>query len=111
MLNNAKEYRGEFQGFSEEAVVVRVASGVQTFTRKDVVRISTRGKRRTKRNILIGTLVGFGIGVAAGAAICGTDSCSGAVPPIIGASTGAPLGALAGYVAPTGRWHDVYRAP
>lgn len=109
VMSDAKSYRGEFQSFNEEAVVVRVATGIQTFPRKDVLRISTRGKRHTRRNILVGTVVGFGIGVAAGAAICQTDSCSGALPPMIGAGTGAPLGALAGYVMPTGGWHDVYR--
>ena len=110
VLNNAKSYRGEFQSYSEEAIVVRVTTGIETLARNDVLRVTTQGKRHTKRNILIGTVVGFGIGAAAGAAICASDSCSGAAPAIVGATAGSPLGALAGFVAPTGGWHDVYRA-
>lgn len=111
VLNDAKSYRGEFQSVNNEGIVVRVTAGVEKFARKDVRRISVRGKRHTRRNILIGTLVGFGLGVAAGAAICSTDTCSGGAPLLLGAGTGAPLGALAGYVMPTGGWHVVYRAP
>lgn len=110
VLTDAKTYRGEFQSFSGEAIVVRVASGVQTFARNDVLRISARGKRHSKRNVLIGTAVGFGVGMAAGAAICASDSCSSGAELSILGLVGAPLGALAGYVAPTGGWHDIYRA-
>ena len=111
VLNDAKSYRGEFQSVNNEGLVVRVTAGVETFARKDVRRVSIRGKRHTRRNILIGTVAGFGLGVAAGAAICSTDNCSDAAPLFLGAGTGAPLGALAGYVIPTGGWHVVYRAP
>jgi hypothetical protein len=109
VLNDAKSYRGEFQSVSERAIVVRVATGIQTFARENVLRVSTRGASHTRRNALIGTAVGFGAGTAIVAVACLSDDCKGAVAPILGATVGAPVGALVGFVMPTGGWHDVYR--
>ena len=110
VLNDAKSYRGEFQSVTEGSIVVRVATGVQSFAKENVLRVSTKGTSHTRRNALIGAAVGFGAGTAIIAAACMSDDCKGAVAPILGATLGAPLGALVGFVIPTGGWHDVYRA-
>jgi len=110
VLNDAKSYRGDFQSVSDGAVVVRVATGVQSFAKENVLRVSTNGASHPGRNALIGAVVGFGAGTAIVAAACASDDCRGAVAPILGATAGTPAGALVGFLIPTGGWHDVYRA-
>lgn len=110
VLNDAKAYRGEFQSVSDEAIVVRVTPGLQTFPRNTVLRVSTKGQAHLGRNALIGAAIGAGTGAAAVAATCQTTECKGPVEAIVGVTVGAPLGALVGFVMPTGGWHDVYRA-
>lgn len=111
VLNDAKSYRGEFDSVNNEAIVVRVATGIQTFARENVLRVSTRGVPHQGRNALIGAAIGAGAGVATMAGICQTTECKGHVEVILGVTAGAPLGALVGFVMPTGGWHDVYRVP
>jgi hypothetical protein len=110
VLNDAKSYRGEFQSVTEGSIVVRVATGVQMFGRENVLRVSTKGASHLRRNVLIGAAVGFGAGTAIIAVLCLSVNCRGPVAPILGATVGAPVGALVGFVMPTGGWHDVYRA-
>ena len=110
VLSDAKSYLGEFQSVSDGAIVVRVVTGVQTFAREDVLRVSTKGASHLRRNALIGAAAGFGAGTAIVALACLSAQCKGPVAPILGASVGAPVGALVGFVMPTGGWHDVYRA-
>jgi hypothetical protein len=110
VLNEAKSYRGEFQGVSDGAIVVRVATGIRTFVKENVLRVSTKGAAHLRRNVLIWAAVGFGAGTTIVAVACLSNDCKGAVAPILGATVGAPVGALVGFVMPTGGWHDVYRA-
>jgi hypothetical protein len=110
VLNDAKSYRGEFRSFTEGAIVVLVATGVQTFAQENVLRVSAKGASHLRRNALIGAVVGFGAGTAVIAVSCLSTDCRGPVAPILGATVGAPIGALVGFVVPTGCWHDVYRA-
>ena len=109
VLNDAKSYRGEFRSVSDEAIVVRLATGEQTFSRESVLRVSTRGPSHVGRNALIGAGIGAVAGAATIAGICQTTYCKGPVEAIVGVTIGAPLGALVGFVMPTGGWHDVYR--
>jgi hypothetical protein len=109
VLNDARPYKGEFQSVSEATILVRVATGVQTFARENVLRVLTKGMSRPRRNALIGAVVGFGAGTAVIAGACLCADCRGPVAPILGATVGAPVGALVGFVMPTGGWHEVYR--
>lgn len=106
VLNNMKSYRGKFQSFADNAIVVRLSTGDQTFTRDSILRVSTKGQSHRLRNALIGAAIGAGIGAAVGAA----QSNSGAY--VIGyyVPSLAAAGAVGGAVVPTGGWHDVYRA-
>jgi hypothetical protein len=110
VLNAAKSYRGGFPSVSDEVIVVRLATGEKTFSRESVLRVSTRGPSHAGRKALIGTGIGAAVGAATIAGICQTSSCKGPVEAIVGVTIGAPLGALVGFVMPTGGWHDVYRA-
>ena len=116
VLNDAKSYKAEFQSVTGEAVVVRLATGDQTFERQTVLRVSTQSKSHRGRNALIGLAVGTGAGLIVGAAspelgqgTCGQGSCVNAASVALPGAAGAVVGAVIGAVIPTGRWHDVYR--
>ena len=114
VLKDQKSYVGKFQTASDAAIVVRSETGDQTFSRQDVLRISTNGKSHRLRNALIGFGVGAGVGLGVGAA--GDSSCGGnCFFPKLGEEVFTPVGAIVGAgvgaALPTGRWHDVYRAP
>jgi len=117
VLNDKKSYKAKFQSVTDEAVVVRLATGDQSFERQNVLRVSTRGKRHRGRNALIGLAVGAGAGVIIavaspelGTGKCAQGSCvdAGTISQlgIVGGAVGAGLGAA----IPTGAWYDVYRA-
>jgi len=109
VLNDGKWFRARFETFSEEAMVVSVATGRETLARDNIFRVSTRGRPHVRRNIAIGMVVGAAAGAGAVALACRHTDCTGPVVGI-GALFGIPVGALVGGVMPTGRWHDVYRA-
>src|SRR5262249_32588412 len=48
VLNDAKEYRGAFERWTDSEIVVQLASGEQTFGRPDVMRIALIGKKRSR---------------------------------------------------------------
>ena len=117
VLNDAKSYEAKFQSVTDEAVVVRLATGERTFERQNVLRVSTRGKRHRGRNALIGLAFGASAGVIVavaspelGTGKCAQGSCvdAGTISQlgIVGGAVGAGLGAA----IPTGGWRDVYRA-
>jgi hypothetical protein len=116
VLKDKNSYRGKYQTASDEAIVVRLETGDQTFFRQDVLRVSTKGESHRLRNALIGAGVGAGVGLGLGAAadsacnqnclFSGKSWGKEVVTPV-----GAIIGAGVGAALPTGRWHDVYRAP
>jgi hypothetical protein len=107
-LNDAKSYRGELQGSSDEEILVRLTSGETTFARQNIRRVSVKGESHRLRNTLIGAGIGAGFGL--GIASSGCFGCSGAkVKVVVAFMLGLP-GAGVGAIIPTGRWHEVYRA-
>ncbi len=116
VLKDKKSYLGRLHTASDEAIVVRLETGNQTFSRQDVWRVSTKAESHRLRNILIGAGVGAGVGLGVGAA--GDNACkqncigfgSGLAKKAF-TPAGAIVGAAVGAALPTGRWHDVYRAP
>ena len=112
VLNGAKAYKAEFQSVSDDAIVVRLAPGDQTFERQNILRVSTKGRSHRLRNALIGAGIGGGV-VAAGLGACSgyreVVPCGGTGAGI-GAGIGGAWGGVIGAVVPTGGWHDVYRA-
>ncbi len=82
VLKNVKSYQGKFQSVSDEAIVVQLGKGGQTFTRQNVLRVSIKGEPHRGRRALIGAAVGAGIG----------------------------LGVVVGALLPAHGWRDLYRA-
>ncbi len=117
VLNDKKSYKAGFQSVTDEAVVVRLATGDQAFDRQSVLRVSTQGKSHRGRNATIGLAVGMGAGIIVGVASpelgqgkCAQGSCVDAASPVLPGAAGAVVGAVTGALIPTGHWHDVYRA-
>jgi hypothetical protein len=116
VLNDGKSYAAKFQGFSDEAIVVRAFAGEQTFSRQDVLRVSARKESHRMRNAIIGTAAGCGagLGIAAGYAASQRKEWPQnhyfeVLGPILGAGFGGAGGGLAAALS-KGGWHDVYRA-
>jgi hypothetical protein len=111
VLNDAKSYRGQFRAVSDEAIMARVATGEQTFERRNVLRVSAKGQSHRGRNALIGAAIGAGLGGVAVGMDChyGRKGC-GAAGVVTGVPFAAGLGAGFSAMIPTGGWHDVYRA-
>lgn len=116
VLNDVKSYQGKFQNLSDEAIVVRLGEGEQTFARQNVLRVSVKGESHRRRNALIGATVGAGAGLGAGAAADASQKCGGFAPCFrdAGKEVLTPLGAIAGAVVgavlPPRGWRDLYRA-
>jgi hypothetical protein len=117
VLNDAKSYKAKLESVNDNAIVVRLPSGEQTFPRESVLRVSTKGRSHRGRNALIGLAAGAGTGVIVGVAspelgqgTCVRGSCVDAGEVFALGVEGAGLGSVMGAVIPTGRWHDVYRA-
>jgi hypothetical protein len=107
VLNDAKTYEGKFQSVTDEAIVVRLETGDQNFTRQDVLRVSSKGASHRGRNALIGAGVG-----AAAALVIDASTCSDCNGGTWAGDTGgcALLGAILGATLSKDPWHDVYRA-
>ncbi len=117
VLTNARSYRGQLQTVGDDAIVLRLTTGEQTFERQNVLRVSTRGKSHRGRNALLGLAVGAGAGIIVGVASpelstgkCAQRSCVDAGTVSMVGFWGGVLGAGLGAAIPTGGRHDVYRA-
>jgi hypothetical protein len=116
VLNDGKSYAAKFQGSSDEAIVIRMSAGEQTFSRQDVLRVSAKKEPHRMRNALIGAAAGCGVGLGIAAGYAASQrkeypqnryfEVDG---PILGAVMGAAGGGL-GVALSKGGWHDVYRA-
>jgi len=110
VLKDAKSYRVTFESFDEGGIVVRTATGQQTYARDTVLRVSSKGQSHRLRNALIGAGVAGGISGAAVAANYSFDPEAGAIAAVVGIPIATIAGAGVGALIPTGGWHDVYRA-
>lgn len=106
VLNDKKSYRGKLQSLTDNAIVVRLATGEQSFKRTDILRVSAKGQPHRLRNALIGAAVGAA--VIGGASAAQTDEQIYTL--VFAVPGGAALGAVGGAFVPTGGWHEVYRA-
>ena len=101
-----KSFGGHFVSVSEEAITLQVGKSQESIERAKVVRVTVRDTSHRKRNMLIGTAIGAGAGLAIAipiAAICSNEgncrdtSLAGAALAVAGfGAAGAGLGAIPG---------------
>ena len=115
-LSDSRLVSGGVLSVTEDSLAVNSASGQETFTRRQVLRVSVRKPSRRGRNMLIGLAMGAGAGVGLGAAAVSQQNCSifcdnriDAAAVGISTFVGAGIGAVIAAVIPTGGWHEVYR--
>jgi hypothetical protein len=107
--------RGQFTTAEDDALVMMTPSGPQRIPRATVTRISARKPGHRLRN----TLIGLGVGAAAGLAVGAEQDASCSPHCFLGNNlakailtpAGALVGLIVGVVIPTGGWREVYRAP
>jgi len=64
VLNDVKSYRERIQTASNDTIVVRMATGEQTFKCEDVLRVVSKGEPHRVRNAAIAAGIGVGTGQA-----------------------------------------------
>jgi hypothetical protein len=111
---NLKKYKGTFLSFSDEAISLRVKKQEVGVQRLNVFRVSSRSRERSKR--LRNTLIGLGIGAAAGAvvgaaAVAGKPRQAGErrLSMVIGTLIGSGVGTVVGAALSPG-YQTIYRA-
>ena len=111
---DSKFFTGEFQSFTDEAIILHVKSADQTILRQNLQSVSIRRAGHRGRNALIGGAIGAGVGLGAGVAIdrCSPNEivCTGNKGKAILTPVFGLLGALVGAVIPAGSWQQIYRA-
>jgi hypothetical protein len=108
VLNDAKSYEAKFQSVNDDAIVVRLATGDQAFTRQSVLRVSSKRTSHRGRDALIGVGIGVVGALAIDASVCEDCTAGTWAGDTVGCGLlGAAVGAL---VSKGAHWHDVYRA-
>jgi hypothetical protein len=109
--------QGLLRSVSDDALIFtpskKGSQGEVTIPRQDVTRLSVKKQSHRTRN----TLIGAGIGGAAGLGIGLASRCDGKfVCPVSdgaitggGAAAGAVVGAIIGALMPSGGWHEIYK--
>jgi hypothetical protein len=97
-MNMRKNHSGTFLSASDSAITFREGSAEKSLQKAEVRTIKLQTNRRL-RNTLIGFGAGGGAGAAIGAGMCAHDTWFGpgpcaAVMGVIGAVIGTPIGAL-----------------
>ncbi len=109
---NMKSLKGNFLGFSDEMISLRVKNDEVAVPREEVLRVSLRGKPKRGRNALLLMGVGAGVGAISGAAVGAGFHEAGETGVFILVFTpiGAGVGAAVGAVAPFASYETIYRA-
>ena len=118
VLKNVQTHEGKLRSVTDEGLRIQTSDGEGTFARDTVARVSAKGRAHRKRNLLIG----MGLGAATGAivavadpelgqGVCEQGSCLNAGTVSAVTFGGAAAGSVVGAAIPTGRWHEVFRAP
>ena len=106
---NSKPIRGKLDSVTDSSLVLRLATGTQSFPQPEIHGVSVQKKGHRLRN----TFIGMGLGTAVGAGIgasqasgCKELLCDLALP--VFAVIGFVGGTVTGLVWPTGGWRQVY---
>jgi hypothetical protein len=113
-LPGSRFVRGGVLNVTEDSLAVNSASGQETFTRQQVLRVSVRKPSKHGQHALaglaIGAVAGAGIGLVAEAgctSFCGGGLAAAAVGVVALGTAG--IGAVIGALVPSGGWREVYR--
>jgi len=109
-MNDSKSYKGQFQAFTEDAIVIHSKGADQTVSRQSVKLIFSRRPSHRGRHALIGAGIGAGVGLSTGGAIssgcfCTANDVRAVATPLFGV-----LGAGIGAALPSGGWQELYRS-
>ena len=109
---NMKSLKGNFLGFTDEMISLRVKKDEVAVPREDVFRVSFRGKPKRLRNTLIIAGVGAALGAAVGAAHGAAYHEAGETGlfMMVDALVGTGVGAAVGAAAPIASYETIYRA-
>lgn len=111
---DSKSFTGEFQSFTDDAMILHAKSADQTISRENLQSVSIRRAGHRGRNAVIGGAIGAGAGLGAGIAIdhCSPNDivCTGNKGKAILTPVFGLLGALVGALIPTGSWQQIYRS-
>ena len=113
-LSDSHAVRGRLQSVTSDSLTMDAGSGLETFTRQQITRVSVKQQARRRRNAVIGLAIGAGLGGALGgtaASECSGSICGGygGAAIVSGIGAGAAVGAMIGALLPSGGWREVYR--
>ncbi len=104
---------GKLDAVTDDSLVMTTGKGRETFGRQQVVTVSAKKPNHRGRNTLIGLGIGAAAGVVVGVAGRNKTGQLNIIPNsvIIGGTTavGALIGTLIGVVIPTGGWRVIYK--
>jgi hypothetical protein len=116
-LKTNSSVRGEFRNSTDAALIIARTAAEESLDRANIATVEYKTPSHRWRNALIGTGIGAAGGLAVGAVTdqesCPTGNCFGLknIGKVVLTPAGALIGFLVGLAIPTGRWHEVYRAP
>ncbi len=110
--SGSRTVRGNIDGVTEDAILMRTRKGQETFKQPDVMRVSLRESGHRTRNALIGLGIGAGVGLGVGAAAdasCKSFCFGGNLGKAVFTPVGAIVGIAVGALIPAGGWREIYR--
>ncbi len=108
-----KSLKGQFLGFTDEMISLRIKKDEVAVPREDVLRVSLRGKGKRGKSALVGAGLGAALGAISGAAVgagfheAGETGVFMLVFTPIGAGVGAAVGAAVPFIL---SYQTIYRA-
>ena len=112
-LAGGRMIRGFLQATTADSLSINATTSQEMLSRADVQRVQRKSPGHRGRNTLIGLGVGTVAGLTAGAGL-DHENAGGFLPDagkIVFTPIGMIIGTVVGVAWPTGRWHEVYRAP
>lgn len=103
---------GSFLDVTPDSLAINTTSGQETVPRHDIRKVEMKRTGKRKRNALFGLVAGTVIGLSVG--LIADRASDGFIPnggKIVFTPAGAIVGTVVGVAIPTGRWHQIYRAP
>ncbi len=113
VLMNAQSYRGKFVSFNDQALSLKTKDNDVAFNRDQVLRVSMLDNGKRKRNTMLGLGIGVAAGLVGGGMLYKRLNNDGATQEATNLLLGITGGAAAAGAAMgrTGGFRVIYRAP